>query len=131
MHSHDPATLVRSAREVLSCPKCGGKFGKDHIEMLDVIGQKGVFAATCTSCSTSILTVTGMHDIRHRIQSRGSQVHKVAVSRLSPADVTDITTFLDRFDGDFTKEFAEEFRAKKVALARENAIEHHATQQEG
>lgn len=99
----NPEKIVRIARESMSCSKCGAAFGEGQLDLIDTVGQKGIFACNCLRCGTSSLTVTSLRDFERKVVRREDQIKKVSVEKVSPADVVDMKSFLDRFDGDFSQ----------------------------
>lgn len=99
----NPEKIVRIARESMSCSKCGAAFGEGQLDLIETVGQKGIFACNCLRCGTSSLTVTSLRDFERKVVRREDQVKKVSMEKVSPADVVDMKSFLDRFDGDFSQ----------------------------
>lgn len=95
--------IVKNVQETLKCPKCGTNFAGDTVDIVDITADKGLFSAHCLQCNTSTLVSMSIRDFRQKIAKRDKQVRKVAISKVSPADVVEMKSFLDEFDGDFKK----------------------------
>ncbi len=99
--------IVKNVQEQLHCPKCGEAFAEHALDVVDIVGSKGIFAAQCLRCNTSILITMSVREYKQKIASREKQIRKVATTKVSPNDVIGMKSTLDDFDGDFKGLFAE------------------------
>jgi hypothetical protein len=99
--------IVKNVQDKLVCPNCQQHFAEHAIDVVDVVGSKGVFAAQCTCCNTSVLVTMSVREFKQKIAAREKQVGKVATTKVSPSDVIEMKSVLDGFDGDFATIFAE------------------------
>jgi len=107
MRLTDLNEIVKNVQKTLTCPKCQHGFAEHSVDVVDIIGNKGVFAATCTHCNTSTMVVMGVREFKQKIERRDKQVSKVLSNRVNPSDVIDMKGFLDAFNGDFRMQLAE------------------------
>lgn len=101
MRLTDLNEIARNVQKSITCPRCQRQFAEDAVDVVDVIGQKGVFAAQCLSCGTSTLLVMGVREFQQRIAQRDKQKEKVKINQVAPGDVIEISSFLSSFTGDF------------------------------
>ena len=105
--------IVKNVAATLTCPKCGKGFAGDTVDVVDITGDKGLFSAHCLHCNSATLVTMSVREFRQKIAKREKQISKVAVRKISPADVVELKSFLDGFDGDFQKILGEA-KTKKV-----------------
>jgi hypothetical protein len=99
--------IVRNVRENLVCPRCQEHYNEKALDVVDIAGNKGVFAAQCLRCNTTSLITLSVREYKQRIAAREKQVRSLAQSKVSPNDVLDMKTLLNRFDGKFDQLFAD------------------------
>lgn len=101
MRHTDLADLAENVRQKLVCPCCQRHFPAGALDVVDVAGNRGVFAAHCPACNTSTMLTIGIREFKQKIARRHELVEKVNNAKVSPADVVDMKSFLTLFDGDF------------------------------
>lgn len=99
MRNNDPFQIIQSVRGKIVCPACQQPFGANAIDLVELVGNRGVFATHCNACSCSTMLVMNVREFKQRIARRQSQVEKVNQSRVSPNDVINIKEFLTSFSG--------------------------------
>ncbi len=98
----------------LTCPKCGKGFAGNTVEVVDITGDRGTFAAHCRQCNAATLVTMGIREFRQKIAKRNKQISKIAVNKISPADVVELKDFLNDFNGDFRKLLDEPKKQSKI-----------------
>lgn len=121
MRLTDLNEISRNVQKNIVCPRCQRSYAEDAVDVVDVIGQKGVFAAQCLSCGTATLIVMSVREFKQRIAQREKQKEKVQISTVSPADVVEISSFLNAFKGDFDKLLATSEQVDEKAEQAEDA----------
>ena len=99
MRTNDPFQILQSVRNKIVCSACQHQFGSNAIELVELVGNRGVFATHCTTCNCSAMLVLNVREFKQRIARRGEQIEKVNQSRVSPNDVIGIKDFLNSFSG--------------------------------
>lgn len=118
-HLHE---IVKNVQATLTCSKCQAHFSEQALDVVDIVGNKGVFAAQCVRCNTSMLVTLNIREFKQRIAAREKQVTKVRTSKVTPSDVIEIKNFLGGFDGDFANLLAEpKLVEKKAEIKKEEA----------
>ena len=59
--------IVKNVKNEITCPKCQSNYQDEHIDVVDILGNRGVFVAFCTKCKTSILVTTSIKDQREAL----------------------------------------------------------------
>jgi len=95
--------IVKNVATSLTCPKCGKGFPCDAVEVIDITGDRGLFSTHCLHCNSATIVAMSTREFRQRIVKREKQISKVAIGKISPADVVGLKNFLGNFDGDFRK----------------------------
>jgi len=113
MRLTDLSEIVKNVQKTLTCPKCQQGFAEHSVDVVDIIGSKGVFAATCAHCNTSTMVVMSVREFKQKIERREKQVGKVLSNRVNPSDVIDMKSFLNAFNGDFQTQLGEPKAAPK------------------
>lgn len=106
--------IVKNVATTLTCPKCGKRFAGETVDVVDITGDRGLFSAHCLHCNSATLVAMNIRDFRQKIAKRERQISKVAVGKISPADVVEMKNFLEGFDGDFKKVLTKPRRKKQV-----------------
>lgn len=94
--------IVRNVQAHLTCPKCQAHYSEDTLDVVDLVGNRGVFAARCTRCNTSTLVTLNVRDFKQKIATREKQIAKVQLAKVSPNDVIEMKNFIQDFNGDFS-----------------------------
>lgn len=95
--------LLKNIHSQLTCPRCQQRYATGQIEPVELSWSRGVFACSCSSCSTGMMITLNIRDFRQRIAARSHAAAKVATEKVGPGDVVDFAGFLKTFDGDFAK----------------------------
>jgi len=111
--------IEKNAAREMCCPKCGQGYTDRGFELVEIIGQRGVFAAQCLHCNTSNLITTSVRSFRQRIAERDKQVRKVPIAKVSPTDVVEMKSFLDGFTGDLDEMLGKEKQKKEAPKKQE------------
>ncbi|MFH1546835.1 MAG: hypothetical protein ABIE14_05685 [Patescibacteria group bacterium] len=106
--------IVKNVSRTLTCPKCGKQFAGDTVDVVDITGDRGLFSAHCLHCNSATLVAMSIRDFRQKIAKRERQISKVAIGKISPADVVEMKNFLEDFDGDFKKVLTNPPQKKQV-----------------
>ncbi len=106
--------IVKNVAAALTCPKCSKHFTSETVDVVDITGDRGLFSAHCLHCNSATLVAMSIRDFRQKIAKREKQISKVAIGKISPADVVEMKNFLEEFDGDFKKVLEKPQKKKKV-----------------
>ena len=106
--------IVKNVSATLTCPKCSKHFVSKSVDIVDITGDRGLFSAHCLHCNSATLVAMSIRDFRQKVAKRDKQISKVAIGKISPADVVEMKNFLEDFDGDFKKVLDNPTQKKKV-----------------
>jgi len=131
-HLHE---IIKNVRGSITCPKCKKDYDDHGIEIVDILGNRGILIASCSHCTTSILVTTSIQEYRANLNlptknalneytldlnqekiteinkrkeiKRPAIPHKIASlpPKISANEVIQMHQFLQKFEGDISKHF--------------------------
>lgn len=54
--------ILRTLKKSLSCPKCQQRFQNQHIDVVDIYEDEGLFLAYCPSCDVAVEVTMTLQD---------------------------------------------------------------------